>query len=168
MKKPFKLPKEFAEKWLETLRSSKYKQGTGTLVKPPANELEIEDFDYKETDCSYCCLGVAGVLCGYAVSTMVEQDFLSSLSENYIVPDELLATQLNIIEETFPEVLAALNDGFAKDTFTKYSHLTFREGVIQWKDDVAMTSGDSIGQVSISLTFSQIADFIEDNCEFYT
>lgn len=45
-----KLPTAFKFKWVKALRSGKYKQG--------ATEL------YNKTDNTYCCLGVAGVLCG--------------------------------------------------------------------------------------------------------
>ena len=43
--KDFRLPKEFAEKWLKALRSHDYEQGDGAL--------------YKEKTNGYCCLGVA-------------------------------------------------------------------------------------------------------------
>ena len=43
--KDFRLPKEFAEKWLKALRSGDYKQDTCAL--------------YKEKTNGYCCLGVA-------------------------------------------------------------------------------------------------------------
>jgi hypothetical protein len=43
--KDFRLPKEFAEKWLKALRSGDYEQGTNAL--------------YKEKTNGYCCLGVA-------------------------------------------------------------------------------------------------------------
>ena len=45
----YKLPKEFATKWLEALRSGNYKQGMGLL--------------YNEDTGSYCCLGVVCKLC---------------------------------------------------------------------------------------------------------
>jgi hypothetical protein len=48
MDKQFRLPKEFAEKWLTALRSGKYKQAVETLYDP--------DVD------GFCCLGVACVL----------------------------------------------------------------------------------------------------------
>jgi hypothetical protein len=45
IKKEFRLPKAFAEKWLTALRSGKYKQTTSVL--------------YDLEDDGYCCLGVA-------------------------------------------------------------------------------------------------------------
>jgi hypothetical protein len=45
-----KLDPEFKAKWVAALRSGEYKQGSGTMYNPDA-------------DC-FCCLGVAGVVCG--------------------------------------------------------------------------------------------------------
>lgn len=45
-----KLPRAFKKKWVAALRSGKYKQGMHVLYNPD-----------KET---YCCLGVAGIICG--------------------------------------------------------------------------------------------------------
>ena len=45
MKKEFRLPREFAEKWLAALRSGDYNQGQGAL--------------YEEKTNGYCCVGVA-------------------------------------------------------------------------------------------------------------
>ena len=45
--KDFRLPKEFAEKWLKALRSGDYEQGTSTMYHK-----------YSGGYC-YCCLGVA-------------------------------------------------------------------------------------------------------------
>lgn len=54
-----KLPKAFKRKWLEALRSGKYKQGAGYLHT-------IND-DGQDT---YCCLGVAGAVCGISTEKM--------------------------------------------------------------------------------------------------
>lgn len=45
MEKKYTLPKEFATKWVEALRSGDYEQGNGELKTPYKN--------------NYCCLGVA-------------------------------------------------------------------------------------------------------------
>ena len=46
--KKYSLPREFAEKWVKALRSGEYKQGRGLL----------------HSNFGYCCLGVAGFICG--------------------------------------------------------------------------------------------------------
>jgi len=45
-----KLPTEFKAKWIEALRSGKYKQGKSVL--------------YNKDNNTYCCLGVAGSVAG--------------------------------------------------------------------------------------------------------
>jgi len=45
-----KLPKAFKTKWLKALRSGKFKKGKSML--------------YDKDDDTYCCLGVAGAICG--------------------------------------------------------------------------------------------------------
>lgn len=54
MEKQFKLPKDFAEKWLTNLRNGEYKQSKGQL--------------YDEI--GYCCLGIACLTAGYNNSDM--------------------------------------------------------------------------------------------------
>lgn len=148
MEKTFKLPKEFAEKWLEALRSGKYKQTEGTLVRI------IEEFNDKDPKCKYCCLGVAGKICNISSLDMGNVPMLASLG--YIekdVPNELLDEDLL----SFSNILAALNDGLTnvekwlKNAYEKYPDLIFRKLPLADKH----------------FTFKQIADFIEDNCEFY-
>ena len=48
--KQYRLPREFAEKWIKSLRSGDYKQGRGGL--------------YNESKNNYCCLGVACSMLG--------------------------------------------------------------------------------------------------------
>lgn len=45
-----RLPKRFKEKWIKALRSGKYKQSKHYL--------------YSKGEDGYCCLGVAGIVCG--------------------------------------------------------------------------------------------------------
>lgn len=52
--KDIRLPKLFKKKWLIALRSGNYKQGTCNLV-----------YNNK-----YCCLGVAGIVCGLSNEEM--------------------------------------------------------------------------------------------------
>lgn len=50
METKMKLPEDFKKKWVDALRSGKYKQGKGML--------------YNGSNDSYCCLGVAAEVCG--------------------------------------------------------------------------------------------------------
>lgn len=52
--KAYTLPKEFAEKWINALRSGNYKQGKSYLYSYVSNGITGED--------RYCCLGVACTL----------------------------------------------------------------------------------------------------------
>lgn len=53
-----KLPKKFKVKWLRALRSGEYKQAEGTLYD----------------DGRYCCLGVAGNVCGVPDNILSQTD----------------------------------------------------------------------------------------------
>lgn len=53
VKKQYRLPKEFAIKWVEALKSGRYQQGGGMLKRRTI----LNEFQY-------CCLGVAGELAG--------------------------------------------------------------------------------------------------------
>lgn len=64
MKKEYpKLPKAFKNKWIKALRSGDYKQGEDLLKAQQYTEDGIKiKGEYK-----YCCLGVAGDICGASV-----------------------------------------------------------------------------------------------------
>lgn len=62
IEKEFKLPKKFAIKWLKALRSGKYKQSVHYLKSPHG----------------YCCLGVAGRVCGLTDKKIEGLDWLSN------------------------------------------------------------------------------------------
>ena len=59
-----KLPVEFKKKWVEALRSGTYKQGKANLYEPKT--------------CSYCCIGVAGKLCGIELNELSDEGYLMS------------------------------------------------------------------------------------------
>ena len=95
--KSFRLPKEFAEKWLSALRSGNYKQGAGQLISK---------------DREYCCLGVACHLISPKADTgesgYIQTDGLYSVSVklfNKIPP--LLRGGL---ENPFVETVSTMND----------------------------------------------------------
>lgn len=75
LKEKYKLPKAFKTKWIKALRSGKYEQGTGYLKTTHVN-------DIGEISSTYCCLGVAGEICGVKMSEK-GKGFLT----NYSFPD---------------------------------------------------------------------------------
>ena len=151
--KKYKLPKEFAEKWLAALRSGNYIQGGACLLSYE----ELGDFSVDINKKSYCCLGVACALTEaeeerYGGESFVSED--SNINIAYMLekgyPKELIG------EEDLPYILASLNDG-VKITSSLvdnyFSGISFRKPFV-------------IGEI-YKLNFFEIADFIEDNIEFY-
>jgi hypothetical protein len=130
VKKQFKLPKEFAIKWLAELRSGKYKQ--------TRNILKCGD--------AYCCLGIAGKICGvddnYLENNGVFSEFKKKIF-NRLIPLELLSKGTDLLEKPLngllPCLLTALNDG-------------------------RISKNNPEGK---RYSFSKIADWIEENVEFY-
>lgn len=74
-----KLPEDFKKKWIAALRSGEYKQGQTCLYSPDAN--------------SYCCLGVAGVLCGVATNQMAYKSQFGTYMPH---EDDLIAPPLGM------------------------------------------------------------------------
>lgn len=93
-----KLNPEFKEKWIEALKSGKYKQGKGKLRS---------NKEY------YCCLGVACKIEGIPdvfLDTNVSNDYISTL------PSEIITINLKPLNEgyTYSETVKTLvdmNDG---------------------------------------------------------
>lgn len=82
--KKYRLPKEFAEKWIQALRSGNYKRGRGRL--------------YNESKNNYCCLGVACSILG------VEDNLLNE----YSATSDICIRDLEL-EKVFPEELTDSN-----------------------------------------------------------
>jgi len=85
MKKKFKLPKDFATKWISALRSGEYKQGLGWLA---------------DEDNRYCCLGIAGLLCGIPKEKMEGIGLFHNFQvrdkfDMNIIPKELIGNNNN-------------------------------------------------------------------------
>lgn len=116
-----KLPQEFKEKWVGGLRSGKFKQGKGYLY----NNFNLED--------TYCCLGVACVVCG------IPKDEIASIA----VPESDYNGKLP--KELTPDI-----DGedaiFDKEV----------DKLISMNDGLEPYAGKS-------LSFDEIADYIEEN-----
>lgn len=141
MSKKIILPKEFAQKWIEALRSGNYKQGFGRL-------LQEQDKNEK----TYCCLGVA---CDVL---KIDEEFirrhampsgLPSLIRNSMVPTILWTDQARKGEDVLQNILANLNDGFP-DSFL----------------DNLQTCGYIIPENKQMFDFNDIANFLEANVEF--
>jgi hypothetical protein len=102
MKITEKLPAAFKKKWLKALKSGKYIKGTGLL----------KQIDNGET--KWCCLGVAGDICGvknfgssqYLFSKSNMTDKRSSLRGLANVPKTIRGHW----EDSVAEKLAKLND----------------------------------------------------------
>lgn len=151
--KNYRLPKEFGEKWLAALRSGNYVQGGACLLSYE----ELDDFSVDINKKSYCCLGVACALTGVKEKIYSGEYFVSEESDiniKYMLekeyPKELIG------EADLPYLLALLNDGIKTD---KYHINTYLSKVHLRKP----YSPEGF----YKLDFSEIADFIEDNVEFY-
>lgn len=158
--KQFKLPKEFAEKWLTALRNGEYKQGEGYLQFLTDEQDAIDEISPTKENCSFCCLGVAGVINGVEQSDLFESElFYPGVKEfDNRIPSELIGRQ-NDVE--LVQLLTNLNDGLNYSTYNQ---------IIKNHDYIFRINPDEHDFSSIKdykLDFNQIADFIEDNCEFY-
>jgi hypothetical protein len=86
-----KLPKDFKAKFVAALRSGKYKQG--------------KDYMYNASSDSYCCLGVAGRVCG------IDNKILDGNA--FFMPNDngVVGTQYpDVLMDRWAE-LAGMNDG---------------------------------------------------------
>ena len=91
--KLYRLPKAFAEKWIEALRSGEYSQGWRRLHK---------------TNGGFCCLGVACVIQGIPVDKLLYKSVINSDVIGYeYVPKELIG---DIRENDLVTQLTRLND----------------------------------------------------------
>ena len=153
MKKTFRLPKAFAIKWIEALRSGKYKQTNGKLSKL----IKTEEITENELDnYGFCCLGVAGHICGNPISRL-NTPFLYFDYGLIDIPNEILKREeCSVNKYSLITVLSSLNDGTEKD-------LT----IIDYNLRPDVLSKFESNTKLLKFSFSQIADFIEDNVEFY-
>lgn len=101
-----KLPEEFKRKWVEALRSGKYKQGRGQL---------------KDTQDQYCCLGVACIIVGYTKDQLdkcyIPKDFV-------LIPDKLRGASY---DSSTVKVLSNMNDGQDPNTGKEVPIKSFSE-----------------------------------------
>ncbi len=96
----FKLDKEFATKWLAALRSGEYEQGKNFLFK----------------NGKYCCVGVAGAICGISEQLMYDKSFFSNFTfgeklNTLTIPNILKGSHSN----SFVSNLTTMNDGLTSE-----------------------------------------------------
>lgn len=92
-----KLNKTFKARWLKALRSGDYKQGETQLVSK---------------DMSYCCLGVAGSLCGLTTKALQESvSPVNGASTDGIYLSAKIAGKIGLTAY-MQEKLAEMNDTF--------------------------------------------------------
>lgn len=139
------LPKEIAENWIGALRSGQYQQGTQRLVCE-IPELGIEGLT--KENASFCCLGVAGAICGVSLKDMYDRPLFNNTQVPDKVPHDLVKNDKVII------FLSQLNDkNYMNDLG---SHI--QDGWIIREETLAVLEEGERG-----LTFLEIADIIEDN-----
>lgn len=87
-----KLPEEFKRKWIEALRSNLYLQGKEYLYNNKIN--------------TYCCLGVAGIVCGLTKEEMNNNEYLN----DEIVPEALYGDGEEDTQTIPVQTLVSMND----------------------------------------------------------
>lgn len=105
-----KLPVEFKNKWINNLRSGKFKQITGQLYVPEM---------YNTGILGHCCLGVGGCILGYNNDLMARSMLLTALSD---IPQDIkkvMETLTNFKDNdgqyiTIEVHLVLMNDQFKK------------------------------------------------------
>jgi hypothetical protein len=117
-----KLPVKFKEKWIKALRSGKYLQCTDSLMGTAYSKEECDEYDnvIKESDIlgeGYCCLGVAGKICGLDMDEWGSVGMLNDVDSNYLPSElpEILTKPYHTIRRDGKEMsvagkLASMND----------------------------------------------------------
>ena len=156
--KKFKLPKEFAEKWIEALKSGDYKQGHSMLATT-----DVECFDGETLPpiekCSFCCLGVAAKISGNPVEELIGVEYLYSKKAYKGIPEELL-TEYSGNDQALVWTLSQLNDGMSRDTYIE----EFKDKAYNFRIDIEQ---HFTKEGKLESTFEDIVNFIKDNVEFY-
>jgi hypothetical protein len=142
-----RLPRQFTEeKWLPALRSGKYKQ--------TQNHLQTETFDEEGVTTGtygYCCLGLAGHLCG------ISDDVMDNVGMFHLDRDET-------DRDYHADVVAKATD-YPKELYyvEKHPDGSFIERKVREEQlaSVLATMNDE------GSTFAHIADWITTNVELY-
>ena len=159
-KKYFKLPKEFAEKWIAELRSGNYTQHEGSLVKSNKDDLGWGDEDLEVDFKCACCLGVAAVMLAGEDRELAKADMpceLKSYLRNLKYPEELIQESSGFDSfNGLDSLLSSLNDGY------KHNHSILQRRKKKYPN-IKFKEEEGTNQYS----FNEIADFIEEYVEFY-
>ena len=99
--KTFRLPIEFANKWIAALKSGSFKQGSGRLFSVN----------------TYCCIGVAGHICGVPDEMMDDKGLFSK--QHFVISKEweevnkifAIAELIGDSSNSFVKILMNMNDG---------------------------------------------------------
>lgn len=162
-KKPFQLPRVFAEKWMAALRSGRYEQETGFLFRKNYPSVD-EDIDTTQQPISqgFCCLGIAALACGLTEDDIEDKEMLvnevdpNELGKN--IPKILFEETINKGHRTMVGVLINLNDSTTQYGFNQDKKAF--PGLIYREQDFIKTSTSSK-----KMDFKGIANFIEDNTD---
>ncbi len=101
---------------------------------------------YNDSEDNYCCLGVACVINKIELKSIVNKTFITeSVSSKNLIPKEIVGRELLAL------VLAKINDGPLNSYLSQEVESIFKEYNIEDK----------------TYTFDEIADFIQENVEFY-
>lgn len=169
MKKTFKLPKEFTEKWITALEEGNYNQGTDVLFTTEEYSFNDDPVFDNKSSCSYCCLGVGMHIAGYDdINDLYARDLPDnvSLNSNNDFPMALVKEPLtrkmkegdSLISSSLITILTGLNDGM---NLNRYNiHMSLFPDLVFDK-----IPGVGHGTSGVSYTFSEIAKWIKDNVE---
>jgi hypothetical protein len=135
--KYFNLPRPFAEEWIEALESGKYEQTTETL-------------HYIN---GYCCLGLAGHLCGISDDIMDGLSFVTNNdSVNRLTEDQRERAKILLIEaktKGYPkELMVSTRDHDDTAYDSEYNDLPSRLAYLNDGNDY---------------NFADIAEWLKDN-----
>lgn len=166
MKKDFKLPKEFGIKWLEALRSGEYTQIPGKLVDVVENgafDMDTEDFLVGDPF-KGCCLGIGALICGAEHTQLgtagLPEDVVEYL-EGINYPSELSEETHYSQDLTLPTILAAYNDGDCE-----FEESTLSALYPNTKFEYHFNEHELRNEFN-KLSFEEIANWVEQNVEFY-
>ena len=97
-KKFYKLPKKFARKWLVALRSGDYNQVNKVLYNPKSK--------------GFCCLGVAGHICGISERSLNNKSFINTCnySESTVRKYIRMGYPKELTDNILLDILANMND----------------------------------------------------------
>lgn len=135
--KKYKLPADFSKLWLEALRSGEYKQTIGELMTS----------DKWNGNVSFCCLGVAGDICKVKRALMINKGTIVDVPNKgslYIKDTEELA------------YIELRDDAIAKGYPKELMNVHGNELV-----------GELVGMNDDDKPFAEIADWVDENVEFY-